>query len=365
MKKILLMAVAAMMATISALAQQIQVKNSDGNAVPFASVLTTNAEYIGVTDLDGILSDVKGASEIIVSHVAFKTQQTKVQKTGTQVITLEDADFGLDEITVSPKPLVYVQTYYRMYMYNEKDGIGYYRVGITDNTYDRSKKKVSASTNHVAKAKYGIIKTVLGMFGSFFDKYSEIKAGTFEDRMVEWGKDVKIKFTDEGPGKKRISDFKGTVGYVTDDVSDHLRRFSYNSTLIYLHRLEAKRNSKKLKKKEKREAKKKNKNETDFQLYQIDDNGNYAPEDFIMKENIESWDEEDENDGKSYHNIFCIQVFSTDRAYVTKEELKQRKKANKIKMSYANIQQFERDNGIPAVAPVVQQKLSNLWKTDQ
>ena len=354
-----------MMATMSVLAQQIQVKDSDGNAVPYASVMTTDAEYIGVTDLDGILPDVKGFSEIIVSHVAFKTQQVKVQKTGTQVITMEDADFGLNEITVSPKPFVYVQTYYRMYMYDEKDGIIYYRVGLTDNVYDRSKKKVSASTNHVAKAKYGLIKTVLGMFGSIINRHSEIKARKFEDRMVEWGKDVKLKFTDEGPGKKRISDYKGTVGYVTDDVSDHLRRLSYNSTLIYLHRLEANGKSKKLEKREKWEAKKKNKNETDFQLYHIDDNGDYAPEDFVMKENIESWDEVDEKDGKLNHNIFCIQVFSTDRAYVTKEELKQRKKDNKIKLTYANIQQFERDNHIPPVVPAVQQKLGNLWKIDQ
>ena len=53
-----------------------------------------------------------------------------------------------------------------------------------------------------------------------------------------------------------------------------------------------------------------------------------------------------------------------DRAYVTKTELKDRKKANKMKLNYANIRQFERDHNIPALAPAVQQKLNELWKAD-
>ena len=57
-----------------------------------------------------------------------------------------------------------------------------------------------------------------------------------------------------------------------------------------------------------------------------------------------------------------MQVFTTQRAYVTKDELKQRKKDNKIKMTYANIRQFERDHNIPALVPALQKKLDELWK---
>ena len=79
-------------------------------------------------------------------------------------------------------------------------------------------------------------------------------------------------------------------------------------------------------------------------------------------QNMTQWDTED--DGKTEHIIIAMQVFSTDRAYVTKTELKDRKKANKMKLNYANIRQFERDHNIPALAPAVQQKLNELWKAD-
>ncbi|MBQ2359968.1 MAG: hypothetical protein II398_03635, partial [Prevotella sp.] len=132
MKKTMLMVVAAIMVTLSAEAQRIRTIDKKGQSIPFVSVMTTDNKYIGVTDVEGVIDDVKGADTIMVSHVAYKTKLYKVNgKSGS--ITLEDADFGLPEIVVKKKPYVYVQTYYRTYMYNEKDGIMYYRVGLTDN----------------------------------------------------------------------------------------------------------------------------------------------------------------------------------------------------------------------------------------
>ena len=175
MKRSVLIAVVAMMAAMGAQAQKVVVVDTEGNGVPYASVMTAEAEFVGVTDLDGVLADAKGNTDVTVTHVAYKPKQVKVS--GDTRVVLEDAGFALAEITVQPKPLVYVQTYYRLFLFDEKDGMAYYRAGLTDNVYDREKKKVSASTDHAAKAKYGIIKTFLGMFGSKFDAISEIKAG--------------------------------------------------------------------------------------------------------------------------------------------------------------------------------------------
>lgn len=360
MRRILFLAVAVIMAIVSAHAQKMKVIDSDGNAVPYASVLTPTGEYIGITNLDGELADVKGAKAVTVTHVAFKSKEVKISG-AEQTVTLDDADFGLDEITVAPKPLVYVQTYYRVYLYSEKDGMIYYRVGLTDNSYDRQKKEVKASTNHAAKATIGAVKVALGLFGNLMDSmYGKIKISKIENRMINKYKVVGLKFVDAGPGKKTIVDNKGVVGSVTDDVKDGLRRYTYNSTKVYTHKLEAEGNTKKLQKREKREAKKQNQHETDYYVYRIDEDGNYAPEDFVMMENLESYDELE--DGELDHKIFAVQVFNTERAYVTKEELKQRKKENKMKLTYENIQQFERQNNIPPLLPAVQQKLKEVWK---
>ena len=64
-----------------------------------------------------------------------------------------------------------------------------------------------------------------------------------------------------------------------------------------------------------------------------------------MLEDLTSYDEEE--DGKNVHHINGMQVYTIERAYVTKEELKQRKKANKMKMTMQNIKQFERQHNIP------------------
>lgn len=356
MKKYLLF-LAACLITIGTKAQKIEVVDTDGNGIPYASILTPEAEYIGVTNLEGILSDAKGAKDITVSHVAFKPKKVKLDGKDVR-ITLEEADFSLEEITVEPKPFIYVQTYYRLYIYNEEDGIIYYRAGLTDNCYDPKKKVVTASTSHISKAKKAIVKTVVGMLGFALDALSQIKAEKVEDRILKKGKVIDLTITDVAPGKKRIGDKWGTLGYITDDKGSGLRRFSYDFHKLYMHYLEAKGMDKELAKKKKRDEKKKNRTETDYSVYQIDENGNYGPEDFVMMEDLTSYDEEE--DGKTVHNINGMQVYTIERAYVTKEELKQRKKQNKMKMTLTNIKQFEQQHNIPPLPASVQKAIDGM-----
>ena len=356
MKKYLL-CLAACLIAIGAKAQKIEVVDTDGNGIPYASILTPDADYIGVTNLEGILSDAKGAKDITVSHVAFKTKRVKLDGKDVR-ITLEEADFSLEEITVEPKPFIYVQTYYRLYIHNEEDGIIYYRAGLTDNCYDPKKKVVTAKTSHISKAKMAIIKAIVGMLGSALDELSQIKAEKVEDRILKKGKIMGMTITDVAPGKKRIDDKWGTLGYITDDKDSGLRRFSYDFHKLFMHYMEAKGMDKELAKKKKRDEKKKNRTETDYSVYQIDENGNYGPEDFVMMEDLTNYDVEE--DGKTVHSINGMQVYTIERAYVTKEELKLRKKQNKMKMTLQNIKQFEQQHNIPPLPASVQKAIDGL-----
>ena len=356
MKKYLL-CLAACLIAIGAKAQKIEVVDTDGNGIPYASILTPDADYIGVTNLEGILSDAKGAKDITVSHVAFKTKRVKLDGKDVR-ITLEEADFSLEEITVEPKPFIYVQTYYRLYIHNEEDGIIYYRAGLTDNCYDPRKKVVTAKTSHISKAKMAIIKAIVGMLGSALDELSQIKAEKVEDRILKKGKLMGMTITDVAPGKKRIDDKWGTLGYITDDKDSGLRRFSYDFHKLFMHYMEAKGMDKELAKKKKRDEKKKNRTETDYSVYQIDENGNYGPEDFVMMEDLTNYDVEE--DGKTVHSINGMQVYTIERAYVTKEELKLRKKQNKMKMTLQNIKQFEQQHNIPPLPASVQKAIDGL-----
>ena len=346
-----------LLAAMSAKAQKIEVVDGEGNGIPYASVLTQEAEYIGTTDLDGVLPDAKGAKAVTITHVAFKSKDVTLDGKDIRV-TLEDADFSLPEITVQPKPLVYVQTYYRLYVHSEKDGIVCYRAGLTDNAYDPQKKKVSASTDHVMMAKNSIIKIAMKMFGSYLDALSHIKAGKVEDRLVKAGKEIGLTITSVAPDKKRISDNWGTIGYITDDKGAGLRRFSYDTQQIIMHQLEARGKDKMLAKAEKIYSKRQNQTETDYTIYLIDDKGDYAPEDFVMRQSLQSYDEV--SDGKTNHYVYGLQVFTIERAYVTKEELKQRKKDNKIKMNLSNIQQFEQQHNIPPLPASVRKAVYGM-----
>ena len=351
-----------MLAAIGAQAQRIRTIDKDGQPIPYVSIMTTDAKFIGITDLDGVIADVKGADTITVSHIAYKPKLYKVNgKSGS--ITLEDADFGLPEIVVKKKPYVYAQTYYRMLYFDDSTGVSYYRAGLTDNVIDRAKKKLSASTNKTSKSKYAVLKTAINLAaGSKMDQISELNLEKLE-KMIERKGNKRYKIIANGENKKIIKDDKGIVGTITDNPTTGERRFSIDSHKMRQHELEASGNAKKIAKEEKHEAKFKNRQNNNYHIYRIDEKGNYLPEDFVMRQEYTSYDKEEKN-GKLVHTVLLFQVYTTDRAYVDKEELKQLKKENKMKMSYQNIRNFEKAHKIPPLAPNIQKKLNELFKAD-
>ena len=160
MKRFLMMVAVAMMTAICAQAQKIEVVDTDGHGIPLVSVLTEDGNLIGTTDLNGVLADVKGAPKVAVSHVAYKPQLVTVANlpshplgplgtlatSGTQEgegqgwgpirrITMENIDYDLDEIVVKPKPYIYVEVFYRVYVYRG-DSLCYFLSGIMPNAYN-------------------------------------------------------------------------------------------------------------------------------------------------------------------------------------------------------------------------------------
>lgn len=118
------------MIAASATAQKLQTVDKDGQPVPYVSVISEDGDIIGTTGLDGVLDNLKGAEVVSVTHVAYKSKKVKVGQGGR--VVLEDADFDLPEIAVTNKPLVYVQTYYRVIYLNDdpNDKLCYYRAGL-------------------------------------------------------------------------------------------------------------------------------------------------------------------------------------------------------------------------------------------
>ena len=359
MKFIILLVAVVMMTAMSSQAQKIQTVDKDGQPVPYASIISEEGNIIGTTDLDGVLNDVKGAEVVSITHVAYKSKKVKVGQGGR--ITLEDADFDLPEITVTKKPLVYVQTYYRIISMNDDPEmpIYYYRAGILNNSYDKKTKKLSVDENHLSVCNIGIFKTLLNtVLNKKIKSLAGLRMSTVENRMKKNYSGIGVTFSPDGPGKQRITDKFGLVGTVTDNYDKGERRYSYDGHVMGRHLVQVKGSDKTKAKADKRDDRKKNRKDQDFILYRIDEKGNYSPEDFVMSQVAVSYD----NEAEKSHTNNVMQVFTVERAYVTKDELKQMKKDNKMKMTYKNIVQFERDHRIPAFSADLQKHINEIVK---
>ena len=88
MKKYLFMA--ACLVALSAEAQRIEVVDTDGNGISYATVLSPEAEHIGITDLDGVLADAKGAKAVTITHVAFKPKEVRLDGKDIRSLTVAE-----------------------------------------------------------------------------------------------------------------------------------------------------------------------------------------------------------------------------------------------------------------------------------
>ena len=84
MKKLLLLAIT-LMWTMVASAQKLEIVDKDGNAVPYASVMTVDATLVGVTGMDGTIADIGGAKTVVISHVAYQPKTVAVGTEGLKV----------------------------------------------------------------------------------------------------------------------------------------------------------------------------------------------------------------------------------------------------------------------------------------
>lgn len=342
--------------TVSVNAQKLEIVDKDGNAVPYASVMTADATLIGVTGMDGVIADVKGAKTVVISHVAYQPKTVAVGADGLRV-TLKDAYFNLPEITVTKKDYTYLQTYYRVVIIN-KEGVLYYRSGIMDNFLNETNGKQESSKQHITMAKSGTMKVAFNLLlGDKIDAKAQIQTKPLEQSMPEKFKNQGLCFVDAGSGKKSIVDNYGTLGSVID--RDGQRRFTIDAYQISLHRLEAEGKTKKLEKRKERDAKMENRVNSSYRAYAIDESGHYRPEDYLMEQNMLSWE-----DGKNGQVLVVMDYFATDRGYLSKEQVKQTKRDNKVNLSYDYLQQFEHQHHIPALAPEVLTRMQELVDKD-
>ncbi len=369
MRKILLMAAVAMMTAMSSQAQKIQIVDNDGNAIPLVSVLTEDGVYIGKTDLNGVLADVKGAQKVGLSHVAYKPQMVTVASLAEGKVTMEDADLGLDEIVVKPKPYIYVEYYFRGFRYIG-DSLRAYGAGIMPVAYD-IKKHYEPKTRYVASKGIFANKAITWHGAEIANKTQEIAKRNKKPMTQKW---VMAKVVQEtyglsvtkdsasreqnGVGSKRwrVENPKGMVGQIVHDGG--LSYTTLDAALMQRYQDEMEGNDKLLKRRK----------EADYayqyaDVYRLpsEDDGD-IPDLARLVMTMYHW--EHNTDKGRERDIYYVYVVS--HSYVDEDEFKAHSKnlnrGHESDMTLEELQTYERQHNIP-VLDAVQLKAIEALKT--
>ena len=349
MRKTLLIVVAFLTAAIGIKAQKVQVVDDEGMGIPLASILTEEGMMIGSTNLEGYF-DMKGAEKVVVTHVAFKPLTVSAATVKNGRVSMENQDYALQEITITPKQYIYVENYYRVYVFRN-DSLCYFLTGIMPNAYDPQRNKLEHGSYYHAYAefapKFGVAVNWGGRAQHFHAGLVQTKGST--------DKFLKDKYyttpTVKGPNHKVFSNPQGVVGNFTR--SDGLSYLTLDAGKMQMYVNEVKGQTKQLKLRQ----------EKNYQyqyslIHYGNDENDYDVTNLVMKS--DHWEY---NDKKS-HVKFIIEDYAVDHAYVSKEEWKGKK--NELKQKYKNAQklskleEYEKQHNIPALAPTVRQAILKL-----
>ena len=126
---------------------------------------------------------------------------------------MEDIDYGLDEIVVKPKPYIYVEVFYRVYVYRN-DSLCYFLSGIMPNAYDIKKKKMERGSYYQAVAEHC---NKMGAGSTWFVRSQRHGAGTATPMdLPDMEKKMKNKYfvtaTVDNPNHSTYRNPEGVVG---------------------------------------------------------------------------------------------------------------------------------------------------------
>ena len=351
-KKILLIAAVAVMSTMSVQAQRIQVRDSDGNGIPLVCVLTDDGTYIGTTDMNGVVDDVKGAAQVTLTHVAYKPQLVTVASLQNGCVTMEDLNYGLGEVEVKPKTYVYVEAYYRVYVYRD-DSLCYFLSGIMPNAYNPQKKKLEHGSYYRANAEYCSKTGAAITWGARAQRFHAglIPTGRFVNQKKYMKDEYLVTTDDSNPNYWVFSNPEGRVGQFV--ISGSMAKLTLDAGRMQMYANKVKGETKKLKWRQEKGY--------EYQytrIYSNDDEGEFDRTNFVMESN--HWEY---NDKKS-HVKFIIETYATDLGYMDKDEWNAKKKEFKTNykssMTLDQLAPYEQQHHIPALSAAVLQAIGKL-----
>lgn len=356
MRRLLLFAVAVLMA-VSTQAQKLQIVDSEGYAIPLASVLTEDGVLIGTTDLNGRLADAKGAKNVVVTHVAYQPQKVSVSSLTNGRIVMESVDYGLEDIVVKPKPYLFMEYYFRGFSYIG-DSLRTYAAGIIPVAHEIAEHYKGETRNLWAYG--GAANKALSWNTTDLMLMAEKGVKTavipMEDVFIKSEKAknyYQVSIEQDGENRWKVSNPEGPVGQFVH--GDGIYRATLDAGRIQMYANKVNGEERQLKAREKRNY--------DYQyteVFELDDEGKIQPYNFVME--MSHW----EHDSSKGRRITIIYLYATDHGYMDKAEFKAHNKAlNKGRsgdMTLAELEEYERSHNIPPLDATMLNAIQQLKK---
>ena len=344
--------------TMKVQAQKIQVVDKEGKGIALASVMDGNGVLIGLTDLNGVLADVKGAGSIAVTHVAYKPQSVKVADLTGGLVTMEENDFGIEELVVKPKPLIYTELYYRFYAYVD-DSLRTFRAGIAPYAYNLQKKKTTLKYSNYAMALFNLkdvtwwsARSDNMIEGCVVSTPSEMRLtnGSFKEK-------YDIEKVANGENRWLIVNPRDTVGTLVH--ANGLSTLTLDGAKCQMYANERDGKTKLLKKRQEL-----NYTYQYVEVFRINEDGEVGRDDYLMS--LNHW----EHEGKKGHETYIVEAWVTDRGYMTEDEFKQKRKdidalnrtGSYLHMPLEDLEAYERQHNIPAISDEVRKAVSLITR---
>ena len=343
---------------MGAQAQKIQVVDDDGHGIALASVMDGNGVLIGTTDLNGVLADVKGAQSVAVTHVAYKPQSVVVANLKEGRITMEENDFGLDELVVMPKPLIYTELYYRFYAYVD-DSLRTFAAGIVPYTYNVQKQKRTVKFSDYAVALFNLKDVSWWKVRSENMVKGGIRTTPGEQSLTNgsWKKKYFLEKESNGVNRWKISNPRETVGTLVH--ANGLSTITIDGGKAQMYANERNGEKKMLKKRQDS-----NYTYQYVEVFRLNEDGEVAPDDYVMS--LNHW----ELDEKKGHMTYIVEAWVTDRGYMTDDEFKLKRKeiyalsstGNMWHMPLQELEAYERKHNIPAISGEVRKAVALITR---
>ncbi|MBR1688622.1 MAG: hypothetical protein IJ710_08875 [Prevotella sp.] len=339
----------ALAAPLASWAQRFVLTDDSGNKIALATVINENGLFLGYTELDGTLPDTQQSQRLYISHVAYQPVEVDVKDVTGGSIVMHQANIKLDEVQVSPKPVIKMRKFYRVYFWKDNN-VYYYRTGFIDYYYNKQTRKQTAKKmagDHHSRAPWGIL-NLLPWTTAF-----ERSDSTDYDRLLSGKKKQRLVAT--GPLSSRIMMGDSIVGTVTKDTLRHQLLIVEDPSKF--PRQEEAGGGKKTGRQvsvgtggDNGRYAVTDKKSKMVVAYRYDGTGNPRDEDLLYRTAFAKYGAHDSKKDKDMQLEFSMTEYTVELEYLTEQEAKDRMKEKMPKMGSKEIEALALQKGVPPLS---------------